>query len=297
MRQAPIALVPEKANEQHYEVPARFYELVLGERRKYSCAYYPSPSTTLDEAEQAMLELTAGRAGLGEGQTILELGCGWGSLTLFMAERYPSAQILGVSNSHSQRESILAAARRRGLDNVEIETADMNEFDTERRFDRVISIEMFEHMRNWERLLGRIHGWLQPEGRVFLHFFAHRRYAYPYVDQGSSDWMSRHFFSGGMMPSHDLLERLTIPFELAEQWKVNGRHYQQTSEDWLVRHQDHRREVLDLFGDCYGPEHAERWFQRWRVFFIACAELFGHAGGDEWFVSHNLLRPRAPATS
>lgn len=291
MRAAPIALVPDRANAQHYEVPARFFELVLGKHRKYSCAYYPTPATDLDAAEQAMLKLTCERARLADGQQVLELGCGWGSLTLAMASWYPNSQILAVSNSHSQREAITGEAQRRGLTNVVVETADMNGFSTDRRFDRVVSVEMFEHMRNWERLLSRVHGWLRPDGLLFQHFFAHRRCAYPYLDQGPSDWMTRHFFSGGMMPSHTLLEHLDIPFEVVERWSVAGTHYQRTAEDWLTRHRRHRREILDLFRSCYGPTLAGRWYQRWRVFFLACAELFGFAEGREWFVSHNLSRP------
>ncbi len=294
LRGAPIALVPERANEQHYEVPAAFYRLVLGPRLKYSSALYPRPETTLAEAEEAMLELTAQRAQLADGQDVLELGCGWGSLTLWMAERHPASRIVAVSNSASQREHIVAEARRRGLANVTVVTRDMNAFATGERFDRVVSVEMFEHMRNWERLLGRVAGWLRPEGRVFLHVFAHRRFAYAFDARDDSDWMSREFFSGGMMPSHDLIERLDVPFETDECWAVPGTHYARTAEDWLRNLERNRGAVLELFRACYGAGRAQLWYQRWRVFFLACAELFAFEDGSEWIVSHRRLKRTRP---
>ena len=291
MRSAPVALVPEKANEQHYEVPPSFYRLVLGRRLKYSSAFYPDADATLDAAEEAMLALTSRRAELEDGQDVLELGCGWGSLTLWIAEHYPHSRITAVSNSTSQRAHILDEARRRGLDNVTIITRDMNAFTTNERFDRVVSVEMFEHMRNWEELLRRVAGWLRPEGRLFLHVFAHRDYAYPFEARDDSDWMSRHYFSGGMMPSHDLVERLEIPFATESSWIVPGMHYARTSEDWLANLERNRAEVLALFAQVYGASEAERWYQRWRIFFLACAELFAYDEGREWIVSHRLLRP------
>jgi len=290
MRGSAVAPVPERANEQHYEVPPRFFELALGKRLKYSSAYYPTAGTTLDEAEEAMLALTCGRARLADGQDILELGCGWGSLTLWMAERYPHARIVAVSNSAPQRLTIERRAAERGLANVEVLTRDMNAFRTERTFDRIVSVEMFEHMRNWEELLRRAAGWLRPEGRLFLHVFAHHRYAYPFEVRDESDWMGRYFFTGGMMPCHDLVDRLEVPFEAESRWVVPGTHYARTSEDWLRNLDRHRGEVLALFRDTYGAD-AARWFQRWRVFFLACAELFRWDEGREWSVSHQLLRP------
>ena len=296
MRQAPVALVPEKANEQHYEVPARLYELCLGKHLKYSSGYYPPPETTLDEAEEAMLALTAERARLADGQEVLELGCGWGSLTLYMAARFPQSRIVAVSNSASQRAHILERAAERGLVNLEVITADMNSFDVEahlpgRRFDRVVTVEMFEHMRNWEALLSRVRPWLRDTGLFFQHVFAHRHAAYPFEARDESDWMSIHFFSGGMMPSHDQLDRLDIPFVREDQWEVSGEHYGRTSEDWLRNLERARDEVLPVLAETYGTEHAELWYHRWRVFFLACAELFAWDGGREWIVSHNLLRP------
>jgi len=290
MRAGVIAPVPEKANEQHYEVPPEFFRLVLGKRLKYSSAFYPHLATTLDEAEEAMLALTCERAALADGQDVLELGCGWGSLTLWMAERYPNSRIVAVSNSVPQREHIEERARLAGLANVIVLTRDMNEFRSAERFDRIVSIEMFEHMRNWEELLGRVASWLQPEGRVFLHVFAHRCYAYPFEARDESDWMSRYFFTGGMMPSADLIERLDVPLEVERRWSVSGTHYARTSEDWLRNLEERREGVLPILAATYGAGEAETWFQRWRVFFLACAELFAYGGGKEWIVSHQLLR-------
>jgi len=294
MRRAPIALVPEKANAQHYELPPEFFRLVLGPRLKYSSAHYSDPSRTLEQAEDEMLALTALRADLVDGQEILELGCGWGSLTLWMAEHFPRSRVLAVSNSAPQREFVLTRARERGLANLEVVTCDMNRFEAGRRFDRIVSVEMFEHMRNWEALLARAAGWLRPEGRLFLHVFAHRTLAYPFEVRDASDWMSAHFFSGGMMPSADLIEHLATPFRLEERWLVPGTHYARTSEDWLANLERRRDEVLPILERAYGAD-APRWYQRWRLFFLACAELFAHAGGSQWLVVHQRLRLGEPA--
>ena len=204
MRQSPVALVPELANEQHYEVPASFYGEVLGPHRKYSCGYWPEGVKTLAESEEAAIEMTVRRAGIANGMKVLDLGCGWGSVSLFIAERFPDCTVLSVSNSRSQGEYIRQRAARRGLSNIEAITADMNDFDTERRFDRVVSVEMFEHMRNYGELYRRIHDWLEPGGRFFMHIFTHRSAPYEYIDKGPSDWMTRTFFSGDIMPSADL---------------------------------------------------------------------------------------------
>ncbi len=296
-RSADVALVPEKANEQHYEVPPEFFQLVLGERLKYSSAYYPTGKETLAEAEREMLGLTCERAGLADGHEILELGCGWGSLTLWMAEHYPQSRILAVSNSAPQREHILAQVKYRGFQNVAVETCDMNEFDPGRQFDRVVSVEMFEHMRNWEELLTRVSGWLRPEGRLFLHVFAHKSYAYPFEARDESDWMSRYFFTGGMMPSVDLIDSLEVPLDVERRWEVSGRHYARTSEDWLANLEARKERVLQLFASTYGRDQASTWYHRWRVFFLACAELFAYGGGREWVVSHQLLAPRSANAS
>lgn len=292
LRKSPVAIVPEKANEQHYEVPPEFFQLVLGKRLKYSSCYYPEGVSGLDAAEEAMLALYGERAELADGQHILELGCGWGSLTLWMAERFPKSRILGVSNSAPQREFILGRARELGLSNVEIQTQDMNVFDTDRRFDRVVSIEMFEHMRNYEELLSRVARWLKLGGKLFVHVFCHRTFAYPFEDKGSDDWMSRNFFTGGIMPSEGLFSQFQRDLELKRTWRVDGTHYQRTSEDWLANLDRRRPEVLEVLGRAYGRAEAGRWAQRWRMFFLACAEVFGFRGGAEWGVAHYLFERR-----
>ena len=290
MRKAPTAPLPEFANAQHYEVPAEFFALALGPHRKYSCAWWPEGVATLAQAEERSLAKTCERAGLANGQEILELGCGWGSLTLWMAERYPGSAITAVSNSHSQREYILAQAARRGLGNVQVVTEDMNRFDTPKRFDRIVSVEMFEHMRNWEALFARVHGWLVPRGRFFMHVFCHRSTPYAFEDRDASDWMSRHFFSGGMMPSDELPLRLQGPLRLLERWRWDGTHYEKTANAWLENLDAARGEAMAVLERAYGREQAPLWLQRWRLFFMACAELFGHRGGQEWWVSHYLFQ-------
>jgi len=295
MRRGPVAPVPEKANEQHYEVPAAFFEKVLGPRRKYSSCWYAGEGTSLEEAEIASLEKTCGHAELEDGQDVLELGCGWGSLTLHMAERYPGSRITGVSNSASQRESILARAAERGLTNVRIVTADMNDFDTDDRFDRVVSVEMFEHMRNWEELLRRIAGWLRPDGKVLIHVFRHRRGSYFFETEGASNWMGRHFFTGGLMPGRSLFDRFGEDLAVTRRWDWDGTHYRRTAEHWLENLDAARGELLPILEATYGRRRAKRWFRRWRVFFLACAELFGIADGAEWGVSHYLLEPARKA--
>jgi cyclopropane-fatty-acyl-phospholipid synthase len=289
MAQAPIALLPEKANEQHYEVPAGFYALALGRHRKYSSCYWPQHVANLDDAEAAALGITCERASLRDGMDILELGCGWGSLTLWMAAHYPASRITAVSNSASQREHILAEAARRGLDNVTVITRDMNRFDIDTRFDRIVSVEMFEHMRNWRELFGRVHGWLKPGGRFFMHVFVHRAVPYAFEVRDESDWMSAHFFSGGMMPSDDLALRFQDQLRLVQRWRWDGTHYEKTANAWLANVDTHREEVMPILAATYGTEAAMQWLQRWRLFFMACAELFGHNRGQEWWVSHYLF--------
>ncbi|MEP7365985.1 MAG: cyclopropane-fatty-acyl-phospholipid synthase family protein [Acidobacteriota bacterium] len=295
-RSGAVAVHTQDANRQHYEVPPRFYELVLGPRRKYSSAFYPEGRESLAEAEEAMLSLTCERAGLADGQRVLELGCGWGSLSLYMAERYPASSIRVVSNSRTQREYIEAAARARGLNNLQVATRDMVSFDPAEpfgeaaQFDRVVSVEMFEHMRNWRELLRRISTWLSPEGQLFIHIFCHERFCYPFEVRDSTDWMAEHFFTGGIMPSFDQIERMSEHLTLEQSWRVNGMHYWRTSEDWLQRLDENREEVMRLFESTYGKDQALKWVVRWRVFFLACAELFRHKGGAAWFVGHYLLR-------
>lgn len=296
LKDAAIAEQTAKANEQHYEVPAEFFTTVLGPRLKYSSCYWPDGVDNLAAAEEAMLKLTCERAGLVDGQHILELGCGWGSLTLWMAQQYPKARITAVSNSHSQRAFILDRAKERGLDNISVITADMNDFETDAdTYDRVVSIEMFEHMRNYPRLLERIHSWLKPDGACFVHIFCHRERTYPFETAGEYSWMARYFFTGGQMPAEKLLSRFSDHLKVEQQWKVDGIHYAKTLLAWLHIMDAKEAEVLPMLKKVYGDQDGARWFQRWRLFFMACEELFRYRRGTEWYVTHMLLTPQ-PAT-
>ena len=288
----PIAIHPDAANAQHYEIPADFFRLILGPRMKYSCCLYPDVGTTIPEAEVFALDETMAHADLSDGQTILELGCGWGSLSLAMAERAPRAKITSVSNSASQRAFVEAEARRRGLDNLSVVTADMNGFAPEGRFDRIVSVEMFEHMANWRRLLGRVRGWLQDDGRLFLHVFTHRSRSYRFDASDPDDWIAQHFFTGGLMPAQDLPRRVSPHFSVEEEWRWPGIHYRRTALEWLTNFDAARRDVDRILARVYGDD-AALWRRRWRLFFLATAGLFGHAGGAEWGVGHYRLKPVA----
>lgn len=294
LRTSPLALEVAKANEQHYELPPPFFQKVLGTHLKYSSGYFPRGDESLNDGEAKALELSCEHAQLEDGLDILELGCGWGSLSLWMAERYPKSRILGVSNSKPQREYIESACRARGITNVKIVTCDINVFDPfllapefgAKRFDRVVSVEMFEHLRNYELLFEKIANWLRPGGRLFAHVFCHRTYPYLFEAASDNDWMGRYFFTAGLMPSEHLLPQFQRDLTLEEQWWWNGRHYGRTSELWLRNQDAHYAEIMPIMSTIYGPEHARLWNQRWRIFFMACAELFNYRGGNEWGVAH-----------
>ncbi len=289
LQKSPLAVDTDAANEQHYEVPADLYKIALGARLKYSCCYWPEGVNTLDEAELASLTQIGERAQLENGQRILELGCGWGSFSLWAAETYPDSEIVSVSNSRGQRACITEEAKKRGLANLRVITADMNEFATEERFDRVVSVEMFEHMRNYKELFARIHSWLTPQAKMFIHVFSHKKIAYLFEDKEADDWMARHFFTGGIMPSHDLLPRVCSPFKLAQEWQLNGIHYQKTAEAWFQNLDSNKPRTRAAMEKIYGKEAARVWENRWKIFMLSCAELFGYRKGEEWGVSHYLF--------
>lgn len=290
MAKFPIASHTDEANRQHYEVPAEFFSLVLGAQRKYSCSYYTDATTTLDDAETAALAETVAHAGLLDGMDILELGCGWGSLSLYMAGRFPNARITSVSNSASQRDDIIGCARERGFSNLSVVTADMNDFTTGNRFDRVVSVEMFEHMSNWQALFERVRSWLQPEGRFFLHVFNHNNRSYRFDHNNPADWIAQHFFTGGIMPAFDLPHRLGRIFAVEQDWRWSGLHYRRTALDWLANFDREIERIRPILKRVYGSD-ARLWERRWRLFFLATAGLFGHQGGKVWGVGHYLLMP------
>jgi cyclopropane-fatty-acyl-phospholipid synthase len=284
-----IAEHTDAANAQHYEVPAAFFGHVLGPVRKYSSCFYRDAATPLREAEEEALRQTVEHAGLTDGQSILELGCGWGSLSLWMARQFPNSQVVAVSNSNSQRQYIMAQAYRRGLDNLRVVTADMNVFAPDRQFDRIVSVEMFEHMMNWRELMGRVRSWLKPDGRFFMHIFSHRSGTYLFDRADREDWIAQHFFTGGVMPSHHLIRQYQDIFTVEKEWRWSGTHYQRTALDWLANFDAHRDEIEAVLRPVYGGDTA-LWMRRWRWFFLATAGLFGYADGSEWGVSHYRMR-------
>lgn len=293
LRQSPIAIETAAANEQHYEIPTRFFQLCLGKRLKYSSCFYKTGDETLDEAEVAMLGIYSERAELKDGQHILELGCGWGSLTLWMAEKYPNANITAVSNSATQRLHIEAVCRERGWQHVKVITCDVNTLELDaNQFDRVVSVEMFEHMRNYQTLLNRISNWMKPEAKLFVHIFCHRYVMYPFETDGDDNWMGKYFFTGGIMPSADTLLHFQQDMSIQQRWLLSGEHYEKTSNHWLANQDANREEIMQIMKSTYGEKDAKRWFNRWRMFWLSCAELFGLEDGNEWLVAHYLFCKR-----
>ena len=296
LKKQPIAIKTYEANEQHYELPPSFFEEILGDRLKYSCGYWDEVLTPsdcaikLNHSENAMLELTCSRAELKNGQNILDLGCGWGSLSIYMAEKYPESQITALSNSSTQIEYIKSLADEKDLDNLEAIVADINTYKANNTYDRIVSVEMFEHMRNYEALMKKLSSFLQTKGKLFVHIFSHHTYPFTYVNKSSSDWMARYFFAGGTMPSQDLLHYFTYNFSLENQWAVSGTHYKQTLEAWLYKMDNKKEEIWPIFEEVYGKQEANKWWNYWRVFFLSCAEFFGFKKGNEWFISHYLFQ-------
>jgi cyclopropane-fatty-acyl-phospholipid synthase len=290
MAERAIAEHADAANSQHYELPAEFFRICLGPRLKYSCCLYPTGAETLAEAENAALAETCVHAGLSDGQSVLELGCGWGSLSLWMAERYPESSITAVSNSNGQRRFIEEQARARGLKNLVVLTRDMNAFEIADRFDRIVSVEMFEHMANWRALLTQARTWLKPDGELFIHVFSHRATPYRFDVSDTSDFIAQHFFTGGVMPSHNLMRQFADLFEIRQEWRWNGLHYSRTALDWLANMDAQPQTVDRIMRATYGRD-ARLWTRRWRRFYLATAGLFGDNGGEEWGVSHYRLKP------
>ena len=290
MNSAPIALVPQLANEQHYEIPSNFYNLCLGKNKKYSSCFWDDNTQSLNKAEQLALELTCKNARLSDGLNILELGCGWGSLTLWIAKKFPKSKITAVSNSSSQRSYIINQAKLKKLKNIKIITSDMNDFETMQKFDRVVSVEMIEHMRNHKRLFFNISKWLKPKGLFFMHIFVHHSTPYLFEVKDKDDWMSKYFFSGGMMPSEDLPLHFQDKLKIEKQWIWSGKHYEKTANAWLQNIDKNETKATEILEDIYGKKDAKKWLQRWRIFFMACAELWGFNKGNEWKVSHYLFK-------
>ncbi len=292
MQSAPIAVNTKEANEQHYELPTAFFQYCLGKHLKYSSCYFRHGNESLEQAEADMLSITCERADVTDGQHILELGCGWGSLSLFMAARFPNAKITGVSNSKTQKIFIDEEAKERGLTNLTIVTCDMNAFNTHERFDRVVSVEMFEHMRNWQVLLAKIASFLKNDGKLFIHIFTHKEFAYLYDHTDEGDFIGKYFFTGGIMPSDHLLQYFQDDLRLEEHWRVNGSHYAKTAECWLGNMDAHKADIMPILKNTYGQRDALKWWNYWRVFYMSCAELWGYQGGNEWIVSHYRFAKR-----
>lgn len=291
LRLRPVAVETLAANEQHYEAPTGLFEAMLGPNMKYSGCYFPNGTHSLEMAENMMLELTAERSEIQDGMKILDLGCGWGSFSLWASRRFPNATLLAISNSKTQKQKIEREIHERGIQNLKVQTANVAEFHSEERFDRVVSIEMFEHMQNYELLLSKIRSWLSAQGKLFVHVFSHQSLAYPFLTEGASNWLGRHFFTGGLMPSHDLLLKFDRDFECEANWRIDGTHYRKTSDAWLENLDRHRRHVMEVIADA-GDSDPGLQYRRWRIFLMCCSELFGYRNGEEWGISHYRFRVR-----
>jgi cyclopropane-fatty-acyl-phospholipid synthase len=289
LKNSPIAIETKAANEQHYEVPTQFYQYCLGKHLKYSSGFWKEGVTDIDTSEKDMLEITCERADLQNGQEVLELGCGWGSLSLFMSARFPKSNFTVVSNSRTQKIYIDEQAELRGINNLTVQTIDINNFNIDKKFDRVVSVEMFEHLRNYKLLFNKISSLLKEDGKMFVHVFTHKTYAYKFEVIDDTDWMSKYFFTGGIMPSNDLFSYFNDDLKIVDQWLVNGMHYSKTSEAWLQNTDKHKAEIIPLFERTYGKENATKWWVYWRIFYMACAELWGYDKGNEWMVVHYLF--------
>lgn len=289
LKESPIAVKTNEANVQHYELPVSFFNKILGQHLKYSCGLWLDNETCLNNAEKCMLDKTIERADIKDGQDILELGCGWGSLSLYLAQKYPNANIVAVSNSNSQREYIQSKAYRMNLSNLNIITADMNDFSINKKFDRIVSIEMFEHMRNYQELFFKINHFLKLNGKLFVHVFSHKQLSYKFEIKDSSDWMSKYFFTGGIMPGENLFTHFQDHLYIEKKWHFNGLHYQKTAKAWLHNMDKSKVEIMSIFEKTYGSNQAKRWWNYWRIFFMSCAELWGYRDGKEWSISHYLF--------
>ena len=284
-----IAEYTDEANARHDEVPAAFFAHVLGPNRKYSSCFYKEPASTLQEAEEEALRQTVEHADLADGQSILELGCGWGSLSLWMARQFPHSLVTAVSNSNSQREYIEGEAAQRGLANLRVITSG---HEPVRARSAVRPCRLRRDVRAHDEL-ARIDDprarWLKPDGRFFLHIFTHRSGAYLFDRADGEDWIAQHFFTGGVMPSHHLIRQYADLFEVEKEWRWSGVHYQRTAQDWLDNFDSHRDEIERVLRKVHGGETA-LWMRRWRWFLLATAGLFGYADGSEWGVSHYRLK-------
>ncbi len=294
LKRSPIAINTSDANEQHYELPTEFFRFVLGPYLKYSCGLWSNTTSGIEASEEDMLYLSCERAELKDGMDILELGCGWGSLSLYMAQKFPNSNIIAVSNSSSQKKWIDSRTDELKISNLTIITSDMNDFSTDKTFDRVISIEMFEHMRNYNLLLEKISGFLRNEGKLFVHIFSHKEFAYKFEVRDDSDWMSKYFFTGGIMPSDNLFFYFNDNMKIVNHWKLNGTNYEKTANSWLTKMDENKTNIMPIMEDTYGKKDAVKWFVFWRIFFMACAELWGYNNGNDWLVSHYLFSKQLP---